>query len=123
VVKSKLLNDSANTIRFLSWNTPFESHVLGPHYQVVRQSDTGDVELGYQGIMVKRAPPRETDYVALEPGESLAAQQNLTNSFHFCRDQQYTIRFQGNLLLASSKEIKFSSNAPAFAVGKAFERC
>ena len=75
---------------FLPWGTPIENKFTGACLQVTH--DNKDVD--YIGIMVKRMPPTEKDYITLESGEITVGKVNLLDGYHLDENGVYTIQFE-----------------------------
>ena len=65
----------------------------------VRDAATGQ-QLEYQGIMVKRGPPTEEDYLALPPGGQRRNAIDLARAYAFLPGRHaYTISYAGHYLM------------------------
>ena len=87
-----LRNISDDTLYVLEWYTPFEG-ILGRIFTITRDGDT----LEYQGPMVKRMPPTESDYFGMAPGSTRSAIVDLGRAYDLSKPGNYTLDFRGEL--------------------------
>ena len=127
VLKSTLLNSTAQNITFLPWNTPFDVAVKGRFLKVVEHTDSSeDVELSYIGFMVKRRQAVAADYLGLGKGEVIENTLDITKNYNFCQNRLYSISFTGDLFDLDHKAIPVDpsvAKVAKFATGRAFSRC
>lgn len=95
ILRANLNNTSAKVVSFLPWANPFEANVTADFLTII-DLDTG-VELRYRGIMVKRMPPKPSDYLTVSPQQSIENQVDLTSSYNFCAKQRLKVTFIGGL--------------------------
>jgi peptidyl-Lys metalloendopeptidase len=95
----RLGNPTSQPLYVLNWHTPLEG-LLNNIFSVTRDG----AELPYRGEMVKRAPPRASDYVLLAPGASVEARVELSRAYDFKQPGTYRIEFQGPLMDVTSKK-------------------
>jgi len=85
-VSLTLKNKTTESYRFLTWYTPFEGF-YSDLFNIVGVD--GELLL-YQGPMVKRLTPAESDYMIIGPSESASIKLNLANVYSF-ENGQYDI--------------------------------
>jgi len=81
-----LKNKTTESYRFLTWYTPFEGF-YSDLFSIVGAD--GELLL-YQGPMVKRLIPEDSDYMTIGPSESASIKLNLANVYSF-QSGQYDI--------------------------------
>ena len=124
VLKSVLVNSTAQNITLLRWNTPFDIAVSGRFLNVVEHVDSSvNIELSYLGFMAKRRQAVEADYSSLGIGEVIENTLDITKNYNFCQNLLYSIRFTGNLFDLDHKAIPVDASVVKFATGSAFSRC
>lgn len=74
-------NHTAQPVRFVNWVVGRGKAPSNAHFTV---SEDGR-EIVYQGMMAKRVAPTEKDFVVLAPGESLADEVDLSESYPWRR--------------------------------------
>jgi hypothetical protein len=116
-----LKNRSANEVSFLPWANPFEKNVTADFLTIV-DLKTG-VELSYRGIMVKRMPPKPSDYQTLAPQESIRNTIDISASYHFCAYQQLKIVFSGALYNQLSNPYNLELNSLELVLPDTFPDC
>lgn len=117
ILLSQLENISENKIRFLPWNTPFDSSVNGDFLRI-RTLDEPSSDLNYTGRMVKRAAPVDSDYLSIAPGEILRASLEVTNSYDFCDLTGYILEFSGAFYSIDGHSITVALEPLGFNVDK-----
>ena len=78
--------------RLCIWHTPLEgiaSNILDVH-------DSSGNLVDFQGMMLKRGQPRESDYVTLQPGQPLSATFEVTDEYAVTAGETYTVKFIGS---------------------------
>ncbi len=90
--------------RFCFWRTPFEKRFTGSYLEI--KNEKGE-KVPYTGILVKRLPPSEADYLTITPNESKTAIVNILEGYKLTKKGTYTITFlaQDEKKLASSNSI------------------
>lgn len=88
-----LANPSAVAVSVLIWNTPFE----GIRNDIFRVSKDGQ-PVAYQGPKVKRAAPRQSDYLTLAAGETKTIRVDLAGAYAIAGIGSYRVHFDGTLL-------------------------
>lgn len=90
---------------FLPWQTPLEEQLTGDCIQILYK----DTTIPYIGIMVKRMPPTDEDYVILKAGESQTGQINLLDGYKLTEPGTYKIQFKESFQgLPQSNEIELT---------------
>lgn len=123
VLVSELFNNKQQRVSVLPWNTPLDSSVNGHFLRIVKQSSSQETELSYQGRMVKRMAPSPESYVHLDAGKSYENRLNLTNSYNFCRDSEYTIHFVGSFYAPEAVLMPVVVDPIKFRTSQAFGVC
>jgi len=113
-VNSQLHNGTVNEISFLRWNTPLASSIDGAIFSIAKKNDGELTAVDYQGIMIKRLPPRESDYLTVSSGKNVDGFLDITNSYKFCAGAEYIIEFEGVFISPNNELAKFTSNSPSF---------
>lgn len=85
----KVTNNGTTAVTFLPWQTPLEGRLTAGCLKVIYNGE----ELPYRGIMVKRRPPTDEDYITLQPGESTSEKVDISDSYDFSRAGKYSIQF------------------------------
>jgi hypothetical protein len=82
---------------FLLWHTPFAR--FDNNYLHIALAGGGE-PVGYTGALVSRAPPAAGDYRTLRPGESAAAEIEITQAYPVRARGEYVLRYSplGSLL-------------------------
>ena len=88
VIEYALTNDTASTIHVLRYMTPVE----GLTGNLFRVSQNGE-PVAYAGPMYKRVAPRDEDYIALKPGDTLRADVDLTAYYDMRKGGQYEVSY------------------------------
>ena len=128
VVISKLLNNSESTITLLPWNTPFDSQVNGKIFNVLLINTEFDGhEIDYQGRMMKRQAPTQSDFIDLVRKQIIEQSLDITNYYKFCANKRYGLSFNTEFLATGSLPIPFielaSSEPSEFATNINFNNC
>lgn len=84
-------NIGKKTATFLPWGTPIEGRFTGDCL-TVRYND--GKPLPYRGIMVKRVPPTDKDYVNLIPNETTTGSVNILDGYQLDQPGKYSIQFK-----------------------------
>ncbi|MEO8002080.1 MAG: M35 family metallo-endopeptidase [Arenimonas sp.] len=99
VVQFKITNTSKQAIKVPNWQLPSDS----------LNSDLFDVYLNgkkvdYVGVMVKRAPITDADFITLRPGETKLVSADLSSVYDMTTDGEYSIRFKSYLQGAKTEK-------------------
>lgn len=121
VLIATLKNGSTNEVSFLPWANPFEKNVTADFLTIVDL--TTGVELPYRGIMVKRMPPKPSDYQSLAPQHTISSTIDITSSYTFCADQKLKIVFSGALYNQLSKPYALELNSVEMVLPDTFSDC
>jgi hypothetical protein len=121
VLNATLKNGSANEISFLPWASPFEKNVTADFLTIVDLK--AGVELPYRGIMLKRMPPKPSDYQSLAPQHTISNTIDITSSYTFCADQKLKIVFSGTLYNQLSNPYALELNSLEMVLPYAFPDC
>jgi hypothetical protein len=76
MVEFEIRNAGSETCRILTWDTPLGGDPL--NFLTVTRDD---VELQYDGRLVKRGNPTEDDYITLEPGASRSVRADISRLY------------------------------------------
>jgi hypothetical protein len=88
-VRMTVRNPTETTRTFCDYHTPFE----GIRNDIFEVRDSEGNEIGYAGMMAKRAPPDPTNFIHLKPGASRAAEVDL-NTGYTLPVGKYTVRYK-----------------------------
>jgi hypothetical protein len=121
VLIATLKNGSTNEISFLPWANPFEKNVTADFLTIV-DLKTG-VKLPYRGIMVKRIPPKSSDYQSLAPLHTISNAIDISRSYKFCADQKLKIVFSGTLYNQLSNPYVLELNSVEMVLPDTFPDC
>jgi len=94
----EITNDSKDTIRLLTWNTPLEGF----------KSDCLDVRrngksIPYVGMMVKRGSPEPNDYIIIEPGNSVSKKIDIGEGYCIAISGMIVVGFVNTNLIVNRK--------------------
>ncbi len=89
MVRFSLTNSGDARARVLRWETP----VFGVDADLFEVALNGE-PVAYLGRLVKRPAPQATDYVGLEPGETVSVPVPLSSLYDFSRPGEYTVRYR-----------------------------
>lgn len=96
-------NTGKTPFTFLPWQTPLEKHLTGDCMNITRN----ETSVSYTGIMVKRRPPTEEDYLTLQSGKSTSGEINLLDSYQLTEKGTYIIQFKESYQnLPASNEVE-----------------
>jgi peptidyl-Lys metalloendopeptidase len=112
------LNTSSEPVRLLKWYTGGEG-LPERLFEVTRDGEP----VAYLGPIVKRAAPRDEDYVTLAPGERLTRSVALSDQYDLSQDGDYSVRYDvGSLhthgLLLSSVSLLQSNDLGLWVEGR-----
>lgn len=85
-------NPTEQTQQFCQYHTPFE----GIANDILRVVDAHGQELDYRGMMKKRAPPTESDYVQLNPKLERSVSFDPSLPYGMDASGRYTVQFKGS---------------------------
>ena len=83
-------NTGKKAYTFLPWGTPLENELTGDCLEVKHNG----VAVQYSGIMVKRMPPTEKDYITIKANETSSGTVNLLDGYKLDKKGAYTIQFR-----------------------------
>lgn len=87
-------NTAGPQVSLLPWGSPMESELTGPAFNIVRiGSDGQSTDVPYGGLMIRRAPPTDSDYVVLPTGVRLVNTLSLDQSYSLSEPGTYQISF------------------------------
>jgi peptidyl-Lys metalloendopeptidase len=86
-------NDTDTQLRMLAWDTALESPIVSDLFNVYVDGEVTE----YTGPIVKRREPLPSDYILLEPGQSLSSQIDLTNVYNMQLAGKYTVSLKSHL--------------------------
>lgn len=89
-----LANGTNNTLRFLKWGTPFENSFTRNQFNVTHHGNT----LSYQGRMIKRSKPTSSDYILINPRESLQTTVDISKAYPLNDAGQYAVNYHASYL-------------------------
>jgi|GEM_PF-1641756 hypothetical protein len=88
-VHVSVYNSSSDTVLFLPMNTALENPLQADVFEVNLDGE----RLPYIGIIAQRLPPTLSDFVTLEPGESLEHTLDLAQFYLMNRSGSYQIKY------------------------------
>jgi hypothetical protein len=112
VLMATLTNNGKDAVVFLPWNTPMEGKLRGD-YLTVLEMPSGK-RLDYQGLMIKRMAPKESDFITLGVGESLQQVTDITRGYNFCSHTEYALQFDGFIATITDERVTVKSNELIF---------
>lgn len=83
-------NTSTKPFTFLPWKTPIEDRMTGGFMNITHNGKP----VRYAGIMVKRMPPTEKDYVTIESGKSVSGEIDLLEGYDLKSAGKYSLQFK-----------------------------
>jgi hypothetical protein len=89
-LEMEIKNTGEKPYTFLPWGTPIENRFTGSCLKVI-YNDKETID--YSGIMVKRVPPTEKDYITLKSDETAQGKVNLFDGYQLDKKGFYTIQF------------------------------
>ena len=123
LLKSSMVN-RGELLKFLPWNTPFDTAVNGRFLKVVELMDDGNEKsVAYQGRMVKRQAPVASDYLEVSSGSTLNHQLDITKSYNFCRNRRYNVSLHGDFLNADFETVEVALSGATFRTESNFPVC
>jgi len=90
-VRLTVRNPTDRPRTFCDYHTPFE----GIRNHIFEVRDAAGAEIDYRGIMAKRAPPDDDDFITLAPGETRSAEVDLADAYEL-PPGRYAVRFIGS---------------------------
>ncbi|MFT6098980.1 MAG: hypothetical protein ACJAYF_001523 [Arenicella sp.] len=121
VLLANLNNTSAKEVSFLPWANPFEENVTADFLTIIDLN--AGVELTYLGIMVKRLPPKPSDYLTVGPQQAIENSVDLTTSYKFCAQQMLDVTFTGVLNGLEFQPLEVEVNGLKALLSDAFPAC
>jgi peptidyl-Lys metalloendopeptidase len=88
IVHVTIKNPTRSSIRILKWFTPLDG-VERPLFTVLRNGEA----VPYVGKLVKRAAPKERDYITLKAGKSMRSDVKLSDYYAFLVPGRYEITY------------------------------
>lgn len=73
--------------------------------------------------MVKRRAPLETDYIVVGARKTLKNQLDITKSYNFCQNRDYTVALHDDLINADLKALNVKVIGAQFKANEAFPTC
>ncbi len=128
VVRSKLVNNNQKKFIFLPWNTPFDSGIYGDVFTIYNlEEGKGQEALTYQGRMIKRQTPKQSDLIIIESGQSTEQSLDITKSYNFCSGKRYSLIYNTKFPITDLQVNVFSQltsdKAIIFDTNKNFNDC
>ena len=93
-IKFEIINDTAEDIYVLKWQTPLE----GLKSDCLKVMVNGH-RVKYDGKLVKRREPRKQDYVLIKAGESLSKTIDLSVAYNVSEQGEYEVTFDERKLV------------------------
>lgn len=102
LITISITNDSNETTKVLTWNTPFETILSADIFQI----NNGKYTVPYLGRVVKRAAPTEADYTLLKAGEKRTTTVDLSKYYKMQVKGDYLVTYKGSFksLINKGKE-------------------
>ncbi|VAW11953.1 hypothetical protein MNBD_BACTEROID03-2271 [hydrothermal vent metagenome] len=99
-------NNSNKEYDFCYWQTPLEKSFTSNFFEITFD----DKIIAYSGMMVKRTPPKKTDYLVLKSKQSISETINLIEGYAIDKKGKYKIIFRGSTIngLQDSDQIEFT---------------
>ncbi len=88
-----ITNNSDEFLKVLKWNTPLEKELSADVFSI---SADGKFQ-SYQGRLVKRGEPEETDYVTFKPHESKSVTVDLSRYYKMEQASYYSVYLDGSV--------------------------
>ncbi len=127
VINSVFDNPGPDAVTFLPWGTPFESMLSSPFLVISKQVSDELLTVPYEGIMIKRAPPQNHDYLTVNSRQMVSSRLDITKSYRFCRGLPYIISYAGPLLTLddykTNSKISIAKATAKFSTGDSFPLC
>ncbi len=108
MLRFALVNRSDRTVYIFRRYTPLEG-LLGDIFRVARNGEA----LDYVGSVVRRRAPTREDYVAIEPGDSLSAEVEISQVYDFSKSGEYKVAFDSRIRDFSWQEESLPTNPDA----------
>jgi hypothetical protein len=86
----EITNTGKEAYTFLPWGTPLEGNFTGSSLLILKDGK----RIPYSGIMVKRMPPKKSDYKTLVENQSFQGSVNLADGYQLLESGTYTIQFE-----------------------------
>ena len=113
VVVSKIIDDSAEALNILRYNSPVDISVYGDIFSI-HEAGNGSRRLPYIGRLAKRAAPSVKDFISLSPGGSYSSRLDITSSYKFCGNALYSLSFARELVDDQNLSVRYKSNKIKF---------
>ncbi len=120
VLQCAATNTSNRELELLVWNTPLEGNLYGDMLDI--RNNAGD-RMDYQGLMVKRTAPTPDDYITLKANEELSISLDLSRSYAWCSDTDYTISYSAELKDPEFAPLKLSMQDLTLTTNSSFVDC
>jgi len=91
IINFTLYNLTNEGLRVLARYTPLEN-LQGDIFHVICEGK----KIQYGGIMVKRGPPTEKEYMYIEPGRSISREINISSAYKLPTSQECVVHFIGD---------------------------
>lgn len=102
VITVAMTNDANESIKVLTWNTPFEKTLNANIFHIINGKSTAV----YIGRVVKRLHPTDKDYITLEASETKTINIDLAKYYQLDTKGTYFASYKGDLKAkASAKQI------------------
>ena len=92
IIIVSITNESNETLKILTWNTPLETTISADLFQV----QNGKYTAQYVGRIVKRGAPTSSDYTLLNAGETRTLSVELAKYYQMEVKGKYTITYKGS---------------------------
>ena len=104
ILSTSVKNNSPHQAKFCRYHTPFEG-MLNHIFDIQKEGES----LPYRGIMLKRTPPSEKDWLKVAPGKEIACRVNLSETYTLELPGTYRVKFSGSKIsaLPDSNGIEF----------------
>ena len=108
-------NRASSPVALLSWLTFPTDEIDGNYFEV----SVNGVKARYTGMLIKRAPPTESDYLRLAPGEKLSRTVNLSSGYAIDCSGTIRARYRANnrQLVKDAGEGQLESNEAVLEIG------
>lgn len=104
VVRYFLENSSDRALSLLPWGTPLEAPLMSDSFSVA----TRDQQSTYQGIVVKRLAPVESDYLEIQAGGRIEADVVISRAYDMRAAGTYTVQLKNRDGVYSIGSTEFS---------------
>lgn len=87
-----LENKGTQPVSILPWNTPLEGELTADIFDI----NVAGMSLQYQGIMIKRLAPTESDYIKIAVGERREVVIDLADSYDMSAMGSYVVQLRSD---------------------------